>query len=246
MSAREQFAKTAQNYLASATHARGWDLGALVEAARPSGLELLLDVATGPGHVIGAFAPHVRATVGVDVVPEMLRLAKSRAVPRSAFVLGDGELLPFAAARFDLVTCRFAAHHMRDLSTVLAEVVRVLAPAGIALLVDTYAPDKPGLDRFVNDLERLRDSSHIRSRGLGEWRELLAGRGLLCEVRHRWEVDITLEDWFARAKTAPSRADAARAMLADAPRDARDAFAITNRGFRLRAMLIVARAASHG
>jgi len=73
-----------------------------------------LDVATGAGHVAGALAETgVSRVVAADLSPEMVRTATTE-YPRIEGVAVDAERLPFAADRFDAVTCRFAAHHFPD------------------------------------------------------------------------------------------------------------------------------------
>src|SRR5438067_595275 len=72
-----QFGPAAQSYVHSAGHARGDDLRRLVELARLSGDERVLDIATGGGHTALAFAPHVREVVASDLTPQMLAAAEA-------------------------------------------------------------------------------------------------------------------------------------------------------------------------
>src|SRR5215213_37995 len=84
---------------------RRWKKG-LVRLAAPAAGMRALDLATGTGDI--AFLLHDRAvpTIGLDVTPRMIDLARAKR-PRSAapaFVVGDMGALPFPAAAFDVVT----------------------------------------------------------------------------------------------------------------------------------------------
>jgi hypothetical protein len=78
--------------------------------------------------------------VGLDSDPAVLDLARQRLAvdPRctpaeAAFAAGDGMRLPFRDASFDVILCMNALHHMPDYRAALAEMHRVLRPAGRAL-----------------------------------------------------------------------------------------------------------------
>ncbi len=239
-----QFSKTARAYLESATHAGGADLAALVARAKPTGHERLLDVGTNVGHTLRALAGQVRFAVGSDIATDALRLNRSVTdAPNVALVEADAAALPFADGRFDLVTCRLAAHHFRDAPRAYREFARMLAPGGRLLLVDSYAPDDPGLDLWINGLERLRDSSHVRERTLGEELALLEASGLWPEVLGTFRAALRTEEWLARSQTPADRAALVRRMLADAGPEAREAFRVSPDGssFDLPKSLIEAR-----
>src|SRR5712692_6967052 len=174
--ARQQFGAVAAAYVTSSVHATGPDLEALVQAAAPTGAERVLDLGCGAGHTALALAPLVRSVTAVDVTPEMLdvasELAKARGAANVSFREADATALPFDTSSFDLVTSRYSAHHYSDPAAALAEVERVLGPAGRFLLVDTVAPEEPALDTFFNAVEILRDPSHVRNCRISEWERL--------------------------------------------------------------------------
>src|SRR6516164_8684662 len=60
----------------------------VVEAARPSHDDRVLDVACGPGLVVCAFAPHVREANGIDVTPAMLERARQLAAEKGLANVG--------------------------------------------------------------------------------------------------------------------------------------------------------------
>jgi SAM-dependent methyltransferase len=217
---KEQFGRTADAYATSAVHASGPGLAKMIEIAAPTGGERVLDVSTGAGHVALAFAPRVRFVVASDLAPEMLgtarRLADERRLGNVRLCGADADALPFASRSFDGVTCRIAAHHYPRLDAALREMARVLRPDGLALVEDNVAPDDGEADRFVNDLERLRDPSHFRSRTEGEWGRAFAAAGLAATAVLRHETTIEVGPWLARAGADAARSAAVTAMLREA------------------------------
>src|ERR687888_1275240 len=81
--ARARFGRSAGSYVTSTILAEGGELPRMLDLARLTGAERVLDVATGGGHTALAFAPHVREVVATDLTPEMLEAAER-------FVRGQG------------------------------------------------------------------------------------------------------------------------------------------------------------
>jgi SAM-dependent methyltransferase len=133
-------------------HARVYDLfgkkmsggrDTLVEVAAPAPDENVLDVGCGTGTValtIAARVPSARV-IGIDASPEMVELAKAKAVKAGAgceFQVAAIESLPFPDSSFNLVTSSLMLHHLPvELKRAgLAEVRRVLEPGGRFVAVD--------------------------------------------------------------------------------------------------------------
>ena len=232
--ARAQFGKTAAAYVTSTTHASGADLERLIAVAAPLPAERALDVGCGVGHTLRRLAPLVAFAVGADATFEMMQAGRDSVVtaPNTGFAQSDATALPFADASFDLATCRLAAHHFTDAAAAFRDVRRVLRPGGRFVLVDNYAPDDPALDTFINELEKLRDASHVRNHTIAGWRELLEDAGLRTSIESElMTTKITTEGWLERSQTPADRADEVRRRLRDAPAAARDAFRITETTF---------------
>ena len=114
-----------------------------------------LDVATGTGDLAFALArcPGIAAVVGVDLLPEMLRLAVAK-MPgdkggrrRNApvhFVVGDALRLPFADGAFVCATAGFSLRNMPDVPAAIAEMARVVAPGGRVATLE-LTPMPPGI-----------------------------------------------------------------------------------------------------
>ena len=242
-SVRRQFSPVAAAYAASAVHAGGADLAALVAAAGAQGHERALDVGSGAGHTALALAPHVASVTAVDLSDEMLAqgsaLAAERGITNISFVRGDVEHLDLPRASFDIVTSRYSAHHYPRPAAALSEVARVLRPGGALLLVDVVAAEDPAPDTFLNAIELLRDPSHVRDHSVSQWRAMLAAAGLEPELLGVWPLRLDFASWLARMRTPEASADQIRRLFDGAPADLRAAFAVEpDHSFTLQVALI--------
>ena len=182
----DRFARTAAR-VAVRQDARAARLAEEVrDFVRPDGTERALDVGTGAGALALALAPLVREVVGLDPVPELLALARERALPNTEFVEGDGTALPFADDSFDLAGTHRALHHIARPERVVAELARVTRAGGHLLVVDQLAPDDPARAAALHEFETVRDPSHQRLLTDGRLRELFAANGLEL-LRERFE-----------------------------------------------------------
>jgi ubiquinone/menaquinone biosynthesis C-methylase UbiE len=201
---RDQFAASAGDYVQSVTHASGADLARMGELAAPEAEDVVLDVATGGGHVARVFGPLVGRMVLADLTRTMLieaaRFLRSSGLAQFDCVAADAEHLPFAAARFDLVTCRIAPHHFPRPDRFVEEAARVLKPGGKFVLVDSTVPAGP-LGEFFNRFEKVRDPSHVRSLTVEEWSGLILGAGLSLTAVESFPKRHDFDDWTARSRT---------------------------------------------
>jgi len=190
---QDVFGQRAAFYATSQTHSDAAQLASLVTLAAPKPAWRALDVGTGTGHTAFAFAPHVAQTIGIDLTGAML--AQARLLERAkglclSWALADAEALPFAAASFDLVTCRRSAHHFGDIGRAVAEMGRVCKPGGVVLIDDRSVPEDDAVDALMNQLDTWHDHSHVREYRATEWVAMLAAAGLLVThvegyVQHR-------------------------------------------------------------
>ena len=177
--------------------------------------DTVLDVACGPGILACAFARVAKHVTGIDITPAMLE--KARALQREQRLTnltwdgGDVSPLPYADGRFTVVTSRFAFHHFLEPERVLAEMVRVCAPGGTVLVIDS-APAREKADAF-NRMEKLRDPSHTRALPIEEHRALFAAVGL-PEPRITWyRLQAELDGLIARSFPNPGDAEKLRAIV---------------------------------
>ena len=243
---QKQFGRTAAAYVDSATHARGEDLDRIVALATEHGGERIVDVGTGVGHTLRRLAPAFRSAVGVDATRQMLDAGRGvlagASVTHALLVQANAAALPIASRSADVVTSRLAAHHFADAASAFREIARILRPAGLFVLVDNYAPDEPELDRFINEVETLRDPSHVRNHTVAGWRQLLEHAGLRTTVDSDTSVTkLTTEDWLERSQTPADRAEEVRRRLRAASPGAVEAFQITPLTFAVRKLILVGR-----
>lgn len=113
-----------------------------VRALRLGGEQRVLDVACGPGNFTHVFAAALSGdglAVGLDASPPMLaRAVAGNLVPRTAYLRADARRMPFEDGSFDAVCCYAALYLVPEPFTVLAEMLRVLAPGGRIALMTSY------------------------------------------------------------------------------------------------------------
>jgi SAM-dependent methyltransferase len=186
----------AEAYRNAPEQREGADLDLIVEWA--AGCETALDVATGGGHVARRLREAGLEVVSADPAPGM-----------GPDVLCRAEDLPFAAGAFDVVVTRIAPHHFDDVAAAVAEMARV--SKGLVLVEDTlYVSEE------VEEAERLRDPTHVRSYTEDEWRTFLEAAGLEVEEVREFEKRHPLEAWLARAGTPEEDRPRVVELLGDA------------------------------
>lgn len=253
-SVKQQFGATAAAYTQSAGHGDRAALAHLVSVVAPRPDDIVLDVATGAGHTALAFAPHVQRVVAYDLTDAMLaetaRNASQRGLQNVETRQGVAEKLPFADGAFDIVLVRLASHHFADNGQAVCEMARVTRSGGSVVIVDNYGPEDVALDEELQEIERLRDATHVRSYRLSVWRKVLEEVGLKIEhavTDHYTESQrgMNFDDWVRRSKTPPERVCQLRQLFEDASPELRQLLQITTDGdgiwFRLPQVTFVAR-----
>ncbi len=239
---QQQFGRVAANYLTSAVHAQGEDLPEMVEAANLRGDERVLDAGCGAGHAASDFAPHAAEVVALDFTESMLRqvelLAKTRGLPNIVTRLGDVESLPFEGSTFDLVISRYSAHHWPSPAQALREFRRVLRHGGQFILSDVVGFDDPVCDTYLNAIEILRDSSHVRDFTLGEWRSFFSQARFGLEVVFTYRIYLEFEEWTRRMETSEVNRAAIRSLYEVAPSEVREALQIDGTGHSFLAVVL--------
>ncbi len=204
------FGPNAHAYTTSQGHANRSELARLVERVQPAKTDRLLDIGTGAGHTALAFAPAVSEVIAFDLTRQMLEEVERNAAERGVTNLvtrqGAAEDLPFEDASFELVSCRLTTHHFADLPQALREMARVLTPAGRLIVMDTSVPEDPELDQQINEIELLRDPSHVRNYPALQWQQMLNEAGLRITFEESGYYDegdkMDFDQWTRRIGTS--------------------------------------------
>lgn len=126
------------DYPAVAQHIADVPPAAILDAVDVRGKDLL-DVATGSGNLALAAAREGARASGLDLVEELLAVARARAdadglsIP---FTQGDAEALPYADDSFDVVTSIFGVQFAPRAEVIASELRRVCRPDGRIALVN--------------------------------------------------------------------------------------------------------------
>ena len=117
----------------------------------------VLEVAPGPGYLAIEIARRGNYRVaGVEISKTFVEIEKANAQAAGVtidFRRGDAADLPFADATFDLVVCVAAFKNFSRPAKALAEMQRVLAPGGKALVIDLrHDASRAAINREVDGM----------------------------------------------------------------------------------------------
>jgi ubiquinone/menaquinone biosynthesis C-methylase UbiE len=213
----DQFTRQAAPFAAAAAIRNEEALNRIVRWAEAGPDDTVLDVACGPGLLVCAFARVALHATGVDMTPAMLEQARKtqqeQGLKNVSWQQGDVYALPFAEARFSIVSSRFAFHHLQDPLAALKEMKRMCKPGGRIVVAD-MAP-LPEKAAALNAAELLRDPSHVRALPVEELRGLFEQAGLGTPQVSSYRMEGDLEDLLSRSFPNEGDADRLRAIFAD-------------------------------
>jgi SAM-dependent methyltransferase len=187
----------AQAMRESPTHREGPDLDLVVELCEAAEGVQALDVATGGQHVARRLREEGAKVVTVDPAPGMQPDVISRA-----------EELPFADGSFDVVACRIAAHHFEDVPAAVREMARVASDR--VVVQDTLFQGE-----VMEEVERVRDPSHVRRYSEAEWRAFFEDAGLEVDRLEVMTRRMPVDPWLDRADATPEVAAKVKELIAD-------------------------------
>jgi ubiquinone/menaquinone biosynthesis C-methylase UbiE len=155
--------------------------------------QIVLDVGTGTAQIPIELCRQdpVVNVVGVDLAEHMLRVAKENVeraglANRIRLERGDAKRPPGAAGRFAAVISNSIVHHIPEPASVLAEMVRMVAPRGALFVRDLLRPDtdaevKRLVHTYAGDAnahqQKMFDDSLRAALTLAEIRELVRPLG---------------------------------------------------------------------
>lgn len=217
----DQFTRQAEAFAHAETTRDEKLLRRIVDAAQAGADDTALDVACGPGVVACAFARVVRHATGIDLTPAMLEEARKtqaeQGIRNVSWDTGDATNLPYPDGHFDIVSCRFAFHHMPDPLATLREMARVCRVGGRVVVADS-APEAAKADGF-NRVERLREPSHTRALPPEELAELFATVGLPNPKIEMFRLPNELDALLGHSVPREGNALRVRTMLEEALKD---------------------------
>ncbi len=101
----------------------------------------ILDIACGTGDLTRAFVrANPRSVTGCDFAHEMLVRAAQAQSDMHGWVEADALRLPFPDGAYSLISCAFGVRNFVDLDAGLAEMHRVLKPAGRVIILEFSRP----------------------------------------------------------------------------------------------------------
>ncbi|HTC09033.1 MAG TPA: class I SAM-dependent methyltransferase [Acetobacteraceae bacterium] len=116
----------------------------------------VLEVGVGSGLNLGLYGAAVRAVIGLEPSPELLRMARARAVAAAVpveLLEAVAENVPLQDASVDTVVTTWTMCTIPDAPRALAELRRVLRPGGALLFVEHGRAPEPGVARWQDRLD---------------------------------------------------------------------------------------------
>jgi DNA-binding transcriptional ArsR family regulator len=140
---RERARRAADHLPAEARSVASSEVDAIILselAGEPIGV--LLDVATGSGHLLGLLGAKATRAVGIDISSDALRLARTNVhgagLSHCELQRGDMYDLPFAGPLFDTVTVDRVLATAQRPAAALGEIARTLKSGGRAVVIEDF------------------------------------------------------------------------------------------------------------
>jgi ubiquinone/menaquinone biosynthesis C-methylase UbiE len=230
----KQFGSQANAYLTSAVHAAGRDLEQLSQRLADFPQAKVLDLGCGAGHASFVAARQVAHVTAYDLSSQMLEVVASAAKDKGLSNVGTrqgyAESLPFEDGAFDIVISRYSAHHWHDVGQALREVKRVLKPGGMVIIMDIMSPGHPVRDIWLQTVEALRDTSHVRNYSSGEWLAMITESGLITGSLQTDRLALEYSSWIARMRTPEALSQAIRLYQQSASTEVKAYFELQEEG----------------
>ena len=214
---KQQFGREAEKYVTSKVHNNPEDLEFIIDFIEPKESWIALDIATGGGHLALALSSKVSKIYATDLTQEMLeqvnKQAKEKEITNLEAKLEDVHELSFDSETFDLVCVRLAPHHFHDIAKALGEMKRVTKKGGYIFIQDTLGPENPDARLFFNEIEKLRDPSHVHDLSESEWIDLFKNTSLPLLKKDKREKRWPFLWWTERMSTPAEVVEQIRLLI---------------------------------
>lgn len=180
--------------------------GDVVATARVGAGDWVLDVACGTGNAALAAASRGASVVGVDLSPQLVDMAKARAVLARAtdatFLVGDAGSLPVEAGAFDVAVSVFGVIFAPDPAGAVGQMLTALRPGGTLVIASWLGrgPVHEAGTLLRRALPAADEASPARWEDPDWVGELVAGAGAREVAQHEAELSFSAESpeaWFA-------------------------------------------------
>lgn len=176
----------------------------MISYVKPQKTDTVLEVAAGTCICGRSLAPFVKNVTCLDMTTAMLAVGKAEAAKQILlnmdFMQGDAEKLPFSDNSFDIVISRLAFHHFPNPKRCFSEMARVLKTGGKMVVIDMEAAEE-ALRNTEDEIETLRDPSHMRNLSKEEFTNMFRGRCLSITTMDCSELPVSLSAWLALTNT---------------------------------------------
>lgn len=158
----------------------------------------VLDVACGLGQWLGLLQDRGAEIAGVDISDRAIERCRQR-FPSGEFHVGAAEILPFADAGFDLITCMGSLEHFVDKPSALIEMLRVAKPDATFLILVPNAGFLPLRLGLFGGTWQTRIREDVVS--LEAWQTLFTSVGLRVDARWR-DLHVMDAGWVRKGRFA--------------------------------------------
>jgi len=144
----------------------------------------ILDIATGTGKQVFAFAKRGYDIIGVDLSEDMLQIAKkTNKYANLEFIVADATNIPFDDNYFDVTCVSFALHDMpiSIRKKVVGEMVRVTKTKGVIAIIDYNLPKNKIRKNLIYHFIRFYESKYYPDFIKSDLHTLLQESGIKIE-----------------------------------------------------------------
>ncbi|WP_225315108.1 hypothetical protein [Neisseria zalophi] len=109
------------------------------------------------------------------------------------------------------------------------------------MMVDVISPANPLYDSFLQTIEILRDTSHVRDYSASQWQTMLGYAGLQVQSMQTHKLPLDFASWITRMRTPEHFVASIRALQQGSSQDLKNYFDIQEDGsFTLDVVTLIA------